>query len=102
MEEEEPQEEEEEDIPEEDEPAPTVELTEAEKKEGLKKSSGISDLTPNVLGSFFAKFSVPQKEEGFDDMRYEWSNAQDSNEYLRKWTSARKRTARIEELQPGQ
>merc|ERR1712190_85500 len=50
----------------------------------------------------FSKFSVPQKDEGFDELKYDWQNAAESKAYLQKWVSERKRTAKIEDLQPGE
>merc|ERR1712217_910636 len=91
-----------EEMEEDEERPPEVELTEEEKQAVFKKSpGGISDLTEAVVNKFFSKFSVPEKEEGFDELKYDWQNAAASKEYLRKWVSDRKRTAKIEDLQPG-
>merc|ERR1712032_1313169 len=88
---------------EEDERPPEVELTEEEKHNVFKKSpSGTPDLAEAVVNKCFSKFSVPQKDEGFDELKYDWQNAADSTEYLKKWVSERKRAAKIEDLQPGE
>merc|ERR1712032_1331914 len=80
---------------EEDERPPEVELTEEEKHNVFKKSpSGTPDLAEAVVNKCFSKFSVPQKDEGFDELKYDWQNAADSKEYLKKWVSERKRTAK--------
>jgi len=55
-----------------------------------------------VLSQSFAHFTIPEKEEGFDDIRYEWQKEAASKDYLRKWVLDRKLTSRIEDLQPGQ
>merc|ERR1719151_396105 len=34
-------------------------------------------------------------------MRYEWQQAAKAREYLKNWVQERKRTSRIEDLQPG-
>lgn len=67
-----------------------------------KSQGGVPDLTEAVVNKFFSKFSVPAKEEGFDTLKYDWQNASDSQEYLKKWFLERKRTAKIEDLLPGE
>merc|ERR1712008_536348 len=53
------------------------------------------------MGSF-GSFSIPEKEEGFDSLTFEWQGAEASKEYLRTWVLEKKRTSRIEDLQPSQ
>merc|ERR1712048_1033819 len=86
----------------EEEQPPKVELTEEEKKMWFRPQAGASDLTSTVLSQSFALFTLPEKEEGFDDMRYEWQNAKESTEYLQKWVLDKKLPSRIEDLQPSQ
>jgi len=64
-------------------------------------AGGTPDLQDVVLNQSFSQFSIPDKEEGFDDIRYEWQDATKSRDYLRNWVQERKRTSRIEDLQPG-
>jgi len=82
---------------------PTVALSEEEKKMWFRPVSlgGTPDLQGLVLNQSFSQFSIPDKEEGFDDVRYEWQDATKSRDYLRNWVQERKRTSRIEDLQPG-
>jgi len=84
-----------------DEEPPKVELTADEKKVAFRKKA-ISDLTPYVLSTTFTKFSVPESDEGFDEIRHEWAPAAKCKEYLKHWVSDRKNTTRIEQLQPGE
>jgi len=86
----------------EEEGPPKVELTEDEEKMWFRPQPGAPDLTSTVLSQNFAYFTIPEKDEGFDDVRFEWQNEDTSKEYLRKWVLEKKLTSRIEELQPSQ
>merc|ERR1711870_63548 len=57
-----------------------VELTEEEKNQWFNKSE-TPDLEPKTLSSSFSKFSLPDKSEGFDEIRYAWQQASAVNEY---------------------
>merc|ERR1711972_411577 len=89
---------EEEDVQDDDEPAPRVELTEEEKNQVFPKkdAAGLPDITPDEINRSFGKFTVPDKSEGFDEMRYEWEGAKESYDYLRKWVVARKENDRMD------
>jgi len=52
-----------------------------------------SDISDKVMTSAFGKFSLPQKSEGFDELRYEWQAADKANDYLRTWVVNKKKTA---------
>jgi len=88
----------------EEEGPPVVELTEEEKNMWFRPpAAGISgDLAASVLNLSFGKFSIPESSEGFDDIRFEWQGAEASRAYVHKWVVERKRTSRIEELEPGE
>eukprot|EP00439_Symbiodinium_sp_Y106_P082149 s312_g21.t1 len=86
--EDEPAPEEEEDLG--DEP-PKVELTEEEEKMSFLPK-----------GAAFANFTIPEKDEGFDEIKFIWQEEEQSKEYLRKWVLETKLTTRIEDLQPSQ
>lgn len=81
---------------------PKVELTDEEKKMWFRPSAGSGDLTSTVLNQCFGSFSIPEKSEGFDELRFEWQAASQSKEYLRKWVLEKKRNTRIDDLQPGE
>merc|ERR1712113_452677 len=76
----------------EEEGPPKVELTEEEEKMWFRPQPGAPDLTSTVLSQSFAYFTIPEKDEGFDDIRYEWQNEDTSKEYLRKWVLEKKLT----------
>merc|ERR1719491_1903422 len=86
---------------EEEEEQPKAELTEEEKKVWFHPGK-VRDLTGDVLNQAFVNFSLPKKDEGFDDVRFEWGSEAKSTEYLRKWVSDRKKTSRMEDLKPSQ
>jgi len=63
---------------------PVVELDDDEKQLNFMKKS-VPDLTPEVLSRNYAKFSTPDGDEGFDDIRYEWLKGDKAVNYLKKW-----------------
>ncbi|CAE7939977.1 EMB2654, partial [Symbiodinium necroappetens] len=67
--EDEPAPEEEEDLG--DEP-PKVELTEEEENLSFLPKGAVPDLTPSVLSKAFANFTIPEKDEGFDEIKFIW------------------------------
>merc|ERR1712232_600458 len=48
------------------------------------------------------KFTVPTKEEGFDEVNYEWHRQTQCADYVKDWILRRKLTTRIEDLQPSE
>jgi len=87
---------------EDNEPPPTVELTEEEKAEVFKKgATDVTDLTSATLEKYYGKFTVPDTTEGFDEMRFEWDGQAESTDYLRKWVIDRKANSRMDDLQPS-
>merc|ERR1712194_459150 len=84
-----------------DDPAPKVTLG-AEEKKSFRVSSA-RDLTSQSMSSAFTKFSLPEKDEGFDDIQYLWTKTgAKCQELVKQWVLDRKATTRIEELRPGQ
>jgi len=65
----------------------------------LKKP--LPDLDPKVLSQNFAKFSTPEMDEGFDDIRYEWSQKTAAVKYLKDKVVHLKQTTRMEDLRPS-
>merc|ERR1712048_736608 len=78
-----------------------AELTEEESKTWFIKG-GRPDLSNTVLEKSFGDFSIPTKSEGFDDIKFEWQKEKASKEYLRNWVLEKKRTSRIDSLQPSE
>jgi len=105
VEEEAPMEEEEAEEPEEeapmDEEPPKVELSPEEMKLPFAKRS-IPDLASFALSTSFAKFSLPSKSEGFDEVKFDWQNADKCRETLKHWVQEKKNTTRIEDIKPGE
>lgn len=81
-----------------DEP-PKAQLTDAEKKKVFR--GAVNDLAPTTLSKFLHQFTLPEKAEGFDEVKFLWDAAPKCKEYLRKWVLEAKRTTLIEHLQPA-
>merc|ERR1712232_839540 len=60
------------------------------------------DLRRFEFNSVYTKSALPEKNEGFDDIKYEWQDGKQSKEYLRKVILEKKRTSRIDDLRPGE
>merc|ERR1712060_320565 len=84
-----------------DETPPKVELTAEEKKLWFAKST-TPDLPPFVLNTSLPKFTVPEKDEGFDEIRYDWSKNGKARDYMKNWVLEKKLITRVENLVPGQ
>jgi len=59
-------------------------------------------MTSWSLGTSFTNFTLPIKEEGFDDVRYQWDKKTKCAEYVREWVLNRKLTTRVEDIQPSE
>merc|ERR1712151_1109387 len=79
---------------------PKVDLSGEEKKQWFVKRS-LPDLTAYALNATFSKFSVPEKDEYIDELRFDWQKNDKCKEYVRQWIRDRKCTTRIEDLQPS-
>merc|ERR1712187_193669 len=80
---------------------PSVELSVDEQKQWFRKGP-VTDLTAYVLNTSFMKFSTPEKDEGFDEIRYEWHKNDICKGYLKQWVQDRKLTTRVEDLTPSE
>ena len=67
---------------------PKAALTDEEKKQWFRKLA-VPDVAPFVANSFFTKFSLPEKDEGFDEVKYEWAKGPKASEYLKTWVLER-------------
>merc|ERR1719183_3188935 len=81
---------------------PKAELSEEEKKLWFSPKVGNGDIAATLLSKAYGDFSLPEKKEGFDQVKYEWQPEAKSKDYLRKWILETKLTTRIEDLQPSQ
>merc|ERR1712048_1556292 len=79
-----------------------AELTEEEQNIWFKSKDDVKDLKEAVLNQHFSQFSIPDEDEGFDEIRYEWQDESASRDYLRAWILDRKLTSRIDNLQPSE
>merc|ERR1719362_2818843 len=82
------------------EPEAPVELTDDEKKMWHRKLD-VPDVLDRTLSKTYASFSLPSKEEGFDEISYAWQPEAAVSELFRKWILERKLMQPAEELQPG-
>merc|ERR1711957_384650 len=81
---------------------PKAALTEEELKTNFIKPTSRKDLLDWTLNASFGQFSIPEKAEGFDEVKYEWDDAAKSKQYLKTWVLERKITSRLEGIQPGE
>merc|ERR1712176_95298 len=77
-----------------------VELTAEEKNLWFRKHS-VDDMLKKDLAQSFSGFTLPTKNEGFDEIKFAWQPADACAEYLKAWIAERKLTQRVEDLQPG-
>ncbi|CAK9074085.1 unnamed protein product [Durusdinium trenchii] len=83
-----------------EEPRPVVTLSEEEKAICFKQKA-TSDLTSWTLGGHFTRFSLPEADEGFDEIRYVWNPEAVCKEYLHKWIIKNKILCRMEDILPS-
>merc|ERR1712232_675385 len=62
---------------------------------------GTHDLMPNIYAKSFARFSVPEKSEGFDEIKFNWTKDAKCKELVKNYVLAKKATTRIEDLTPS-
>lgn len=79
---------------------PTVELSEEEKQRWFCKGP-VPDLTMYLLNTSFQKFSLPDQEEEFDEIKYLWHKEDKAEDFLKIWVQDKKLISRVEDLQPG-
>merc|ERR1712187_87965 len=48
-----------------------------------------------------ARFSVPEKSEGFDEIKFNWTKDAKCKEHVKNYVLAKKATTRIEDLTPS-
>eukprot|EP00928_Gymnodinium_smaydae_P018837 TRINITY_DN1717_c0_g1_i1.p1 TRINITY_DN1717_c0_g1~~TRINITY_DN1717_c0_g1_i1.p1 ORF type:complete len:883 (+),score=208.59 TRINITY_DN1717_c0_g1_i1:47-2650(+) len=89
---------EEEEPPKQEEAPAPVELTEEEKSAWYIKHD-TPDLTEEALGASFAKFSAPSKEEGFDEVRFEWQDQPTSIRILKEFVLEQKKTQKVQDFE---
>eukprot|EP00928_Gymnodinium_smaydae_P099363 TRINITY_DN9457_c0_g2_i1.p1 TRINITY_DN9457_c0_g2~~TRINITY_DN9457_c0_g2_i1.p1 ORF type:complete len:797 (-),score=272.82 TRINITY_DN9457_c0_g2_i1:183-2573(-) len=83
-----------------EEPTAPVELTEEEKKI-VHKKGGLRDLQEKVLVASFSKFSIPTKEEGFDEIKFLWQPQDKCEKFLTEYKHELKMTQKVENIKPS-
>merc|ERR1712194_565211 len=78
---------------------PGVELDADEKAQKFLKVRR-PDLTFAQVADTFEKFSVPEKAEGFDEVRFSWGDTKKSKEYLRNYIIDQKIKSRVLKIGP--
>eukprot|EP00931_Biecheleriopsis_adriatica_P068769 TRINITY_DN4267_c0_g1_i1.p1 TRINITY_DN4267_c0_g1~~TRINITY_DN4267_c0_g1_i1.p1 ORF type:complete len:905 (+),score=326.79 TRINITY_DN4267_c0_g1_i1:77-2716(+) len=86
--------------PEETEP-PKAELDDEEQKLWFLPRP-VTDMASSVFNSTFVDFTLPDDEEDFTEIRYEWATELAGKEYMKSWMQAKKITTRVEELSPSE
>lgn len=76
-----------------------VELTEEELKV-VHRRSDLPDMSTIAIAKSYAKFALPDKAEGFDEIRYIWEPQDKCATLLGEMVSELKKTQRVEDLQP--
>merc|ERR1719230_26099 len=49
----------------------------------------------------FAQFTIPTKEEGFDEVKFVWADQAGATAHLQKYVLDRKKNSRVEDLKPS-
>eukprot|EP00929_Paragymnodinium_shiwhaense_P093524 TRINITY_DN536_c0_g1_i1.p1 TRINITY_DN536_c0_g1~~TRINITY_DN536_c0_g1_i1.p1 ORF type:complete len:962 (+),score=326.75 TRINITY_DN536_c0_g1_i1:103-2988(+) len=81
---------------------PVAELTEEEKKMWCRPRP-VADVSETELGKHFLEYSLPQRTEGFDDIRFEWTKAPKMcEESIKQFVEAKRLTARVDYVNPNE
>eukprot|EP00811_Abedinium_folium_P027199 NODE_4094_length_1938_cov_3.127002.p1 GENE.NODE_4094_length_1938_cov_3.127002~~NODE_4094_length_1938_cov_3.127002.p1 ORF type:complete len:454 (+),score=153.46 NODE_4094_length_1938_cov_3.127002:276-1637(+) len=88
-------------VAEKDEVPVAVELTEEEKAQRFP-TSALHDVSEKELAKCYTRFALPTKEEGFDSIEYPWAPMAQCEQHFADWVLHRKRTLRVEGLQPNE
>merc|ERR1712232_637425 len=80
--------------------AEEVSLTDEDRRvRFIKKLS--PDVQPQEVSSSFAKFCLPDNDEGFDQIVYVWQPEEKCRDEMKQWQLNKKMTERVEDLKPG-
>merc|ERR1712217_757508 len=81
--------------------AEEVSLTEEDRQVRFLKRD-TPDIQAADVSSSFAKFSLPDSDEGFDQIIYAWQPEDKCKDEMKQWQLNKKMTERVEDLQPGE
>merc|ERR1712118_209160 len=62
---------------EQEEPVPVAELTPEEAQAFFRIAPLVHDIDPSTLADVYADFSLPSKEEGFDEVQFTWQKIEE-------------------------
>merc|ERR1712232_1454611 len=62
------------------------------------RKTALPDFTEDVLAKTFAKFTVPTKDEGFDEVAFEWQSEAKSKQIVREYVLEQKKTQKVHDL----
>merc|ERR1719277_866051 len=80
---------------------PTVELSAEDKALHFRKQQ-VKDLSSFTFSTSFSSFSVPENDEGFDEIKYEWFKTPSKcKEFLSDYKLNRKINTRVEDIVPS-
>lgn len=77
-----------------------VELSE-EEKALVHRQSATPDMLDTVLAKYCSSFALPTKEEGFDEVAFDWAAEKDCQKLLSDWILAKKLKHKVEDIKPG-
>merc|ERR1712217_575143 len=87
--------------PEEEIVAEEVSLTDEDRQvRFIKKLT--PDIQPAEVSAAFAKFSLPDSDEGFDQIVYMWQLEDKCRSEMKEWQLNKKITERVQDLKPGE
>jgi len=78
-----------------------VELTEEEKALTHRKTP-LPDIPDGALSRVYSNFALPSKDEGFDEIMYEWQSGEAATQVLKDWIFAKKLAQREDNIKPGE
>merc|ERR1712151_82025 len=87
--------------PEEEIVAEEVSLTEEDRQVRFIKRQ-TPDIQPAEVSAAFAKFALPNDDEGFDQIMYMWQSEDKCRDEMKQWQLNKKMTERVEDLKPGE
>jgi len=76
------------------------ELSPDEKQRFFRKLA-TPDIAAKELSAVFTQFALPEKDEGFDEVRFAWQSNAKCELYLQEWILEKKLMTRVEDLQPS-
>jgi len=83
------------------EPCAKAELTEEDLKV-VFRSSSVKDLTSSAVSQIFRHVAIPDKSEGFDEIKFCWDKQDAATKLVRQWILKNKAEQRVEDITLGE